>query len=215
MTHSKRSIRHWLKTLQTVKTWQLVVILLLISLLGATFLRMNNLGMVERRNAVLAADEKGDKAAIRDSLIKLQRYVAAHMNTNLNGGLYLSKSYERDRAAALEAAQGASNPNSAVYQQASVECRSRFQGGVASFRNDYVQCVIEKVAALSSAADPTAGLTLPRADSYRYDFASPTWSFDLAGLTVALGVFIILVIITRLVTMAILHLLLKRHYRSV
>jgi len=176
---------------------------------------MNNLGMVERRTAVLQADEKGDKEAIHSSLIELQRYISHHMNTGLNGGLYLSHSYERDRATALEAAGSASNPNSAVYQQASVECRSRFQGGVASFRNDYVQCVVEKVSALSSAQDPTAGIHLPVVSNYRYDFASPVWALDLAGFVVALGALIIAVIVARLVGILVLHLLLRRRYNSV
>ena len=212
---NKQSIRHWLQRLKRVKTWQLIVVLLLVALVATTLLRMNNLGMVERRNAVLQADEKGDKETIRSSLVELQRYISGHMNTDLNGGLYLSHSYERDRAVALEAAGNVSNPNSAIYQQASVECRSRFQGGVASFRNDYVQCVIEKVGSLSSAQDPTAGIKLPLAGNYRYDFAAPTWAPDLAGLAVALAALIIGVILARLVSLVILHLLLRRRYNSV
>lgn len=212
---NKRSIRHWLQRLKRVRTWQLIIVLLLVALAATTLLRMNNLGMVERRNAVLHADEKGDKEVIRSSLVELQRYISGHMNTDLGGGLYLSRSYERDRAAVLEAAGNVSNPNSAIYQQASVECRSRFQGGTASFRNDYVQCVIEKVGSLSSAQDPTAGIELPRAGNYRYDFASPVWTPDLAGLVVALAALIIAVIVARLASVVILHLLLRRRYNSV
>ena len=211
---NKRSIKLWLHRLQAVKTWQLIVILLLVTLVAATFLRSNSLGMAERRSAVLKADESGDKQAIRTKLVELQRYISSHMNTSLNGGLYLSHSYERDRAAALEAANGASNPNSAVYQQASIECRARWQGGVASFRNDYVQCVIDKVSSLSSATDTSAGLKLPRATSYRYDFVSPLWTPDLAGLFVAIGAAIIAVILGRLVALGVLHLMLRRHYQS-
>lgn len=212
---NKRSMKHWLHWLQAVKTWQLIVILLLVTLVAATFLRSNSLGMAERRSAVLKADESGDKEAIRTKLVELQRYISSHMNTNLNGGLYLSHSYERDRAAALDAAGDTQNPNSAVYQQASIECRARWQGGVASFRNDYVQCVIDKVGALSSATDPAAGLKLPRASNYRYDFASPLWTPDLAGLFVAIAALIIGVILGRLVALGALHLLLRRHFSSV
>jgi hypothetical protein len=171
--------------------------------------------MAQRRTDVLKADESGDKEVVRTKLVELQRYVSSHMNTSLNGGLYLSHSYERDRSAALDAAGDTQNPNSAVYQQASIECRARWQGGVASFRNDYVQCVIEKVSALSSATDPTAGLKLPRASSYHYDFASPLWTPDIAGLFVAIGVLIVVVILGRLAALGALHLLLRRHYRSI
>jgi hypothetical protein len=211
---SKLQIRHWLHRLKLVKTWQLIIVLLLVTLVAATLLRMNNLGMVERRTAVIQADEKGDKGLIRSTLTELQRYVSGHMNTDMNGGVYLSHSYERDRAAALEAASNSSNPNSGVYQQASVECRSRFQGGTASFRNDYVQCVIEKVSSLSSAQDAAASLVLPRAGNYHYDFAAPVWSLDLAGLAVAVAALIIGVILSRLVALGILNLLLRRRYNS-
>jgi len=210
----KFPIKHYLQKLSRVKTWQLIVIALLLMIISATFLRLNNLGMVERRTAVLAADEKGDKTEIKNSLVELQHFMSSHMNTELNGGIYLSHSYERDRAAVLEAASNSSNPNSAVYQQASVECQSRFQGGVASFRNDYVQCVIEKVASLSAAEDASANIKLPKVDNYRYDFSSPTLSFDLAGLFVLLTGVTLLIIVLRIISLITLNLIVKRRYQS-
>lgn len=210
----RRQLKGWLKRLQLLKTWQLIILLLLFSLGAASLLRLNNLGMVERREAVMVADEKGDEKAIKASLIELQHYVSSHMNTDLGNGVYLVKSYERDRAAALKKAQGASNPNSEVYKQASIECRSRFVGGVESFRNDYVQCVIDRVSALSGAQDNNQ-LNLPRADLYRFDFRSPLISFDPAGLMVAICVLIITVIIGRWIAYGILRLLLRVRYRAV
>lgn len=200
--------------LRRVKTWQLLIILLVLVFVAATFLRLNNLGMVERRDAVIEADKRGDDIAVARSLVALQHYVSAHMNTSLQKGLYLEHSYERDRDAALKAASDAENPSSAVYQQASIECQSRFQGGVESFRNDYVQCVIERVAQLNQGDDPVAGLQLPRADLYHYNFSSPLWSFDFAGVFVLLCVGILVVIIGRLLTLFALRLMLKIHYRS-
>ena len=136
------------------------------------------------------------------------------MNTNMGSGFFLSKTYEHDRDAAIQAATGASNPSSAVYQQASIECRAKWQGGVASFRNDYVQCVIDKVGSLSPANDPTAGMKLPRADAYKINFASPLWTPDLAGFAVLFCGIILFVIIGRLLMLLVLRLLLRRHYRS-
>lgn len=205
-----QKIQYYLRRIGRVKTWQLVVIGLLMLLVSATFLRLNNLGMVERRTAVIAADESGDKEQIKQSLVDLQRFISSHMNTSLNGGLYLSKSYERDRAAALEAASGASNPQAAVYQQASIECRSRFQGGVESFRNDYVQCVVERVNALSPSTDPAAGAKLPKADTYRYDFSPPLWSFDAAGISVLITGVIALIIVVRVLTALVLSVVIRR-----
>ena len=179
-------------------------------IVSATLLRINNLGMVERRSAVLAADEAGDKDEIKRSLIELQHYISGHMNTQLNGGLYLSKSYERDRATALEAAGTDTNPQAAVYQQASLECRARWQGGVASFRNDYVQCVIDRVNTLSPSADPTAGAHLPKADTYRYDFSPPLWSLDPAGISVLITGAILVSIVVRILTTLVLSVVIRR-----
>lgn len=211
----KATYRRILRGVRRLRTWQLVVLLLLGLLVSATFLRLNNLGMVERRSAVIVADEKGDRDALRASIIELQSYVTHHMNTNLESGFFLSKTYERDRDAALAAANQSTNPNSSVYQQASIECRSRFQGGRESFRNDYVQCVIERVSALSPQADAEQSLNLPKADAYKVNFSSPVWSLDLAGLSVAFCVLVTGVIFGRLLLILILRMLLRQHYRSI
>ena len=209
----KFPLKHYWQRIARVETWQLLVIVLLLSIISATFLRLNNLGMVERRSAVIKADEGGDATAIRNSLAELQHYISSHMNTRMNGGIYLSKSYERDRAVALEAANNASNPQSAVYQQASIECRAKWQGGVASFRNDYVQCVIDRVSSLSSASSPV--VKLPKVDNYRHDFLSPVWSPDLAGFSVLLTGVVMAIIVVRVVVSLILSAVVRRQYQSI
>jgi len=213
-SNSRRRIRTWLHRVRALKNWQLLVLLLIMTIVSATMLRLNSLGMVERRTAVINADEKGDKEVLRTRIVELQSYISSHMNTSLAGGLYLAKTYERDRDAALAAAASATNPSSAVYQQASIECRARFQGGVASFRNDYVQCVVEKVGSLAPQTDPTAGLKLPKADAYRINFASPLWTPDIAGFSVLICALLILAIIVRTTSVIILRLLLRKHYRN-
>lgn len=211
----KATYRRRLKALQRLKTWQLLILLLLGVLVSATLLRMNNLGMVERRSAVIAADETGDKEQLKSTIVELQRYVTKHMNTDLGGGFFLTKTYERDRDQALASANQSGNPGSTIYQQASLECRSQFRGGRESFRNDYVQCVIQKVGALDPQTNPEDSLKLPKADAYRVDFSSPFWSFDLAGIAVAFCVLITGVIIGRFLLLVLLKLLLRRHYRSI
>lgn len=207
--------RHALKRVQLLKTWQLLVLLLLGIIVSATLLRLNNVGMTERRNAVIKADASGDTTKLRSSVIELQRYVTHHMNTGLDKGFFLSDTYARDRDAALSAAGDSTNPNSSVYQQASIECRAKWQGGVASFRNDYVQCVIQRVSELSPQVDPETTLQLPKADAYRINFSSPVWSFDLAGIAVAFCGLIILIIIGRGLLALALRMLLRHHYRSI
>lgn len=211
----KATYRRILRGVRRLKTWQLIIILLLGVILSAALLRLNNLEMVKLRSEVIAADEKGNDQATRAAIVKLQDYVTHHMNTSLDNGFYLSKTYERDRDAALAAANQATNPNSAVYQQASIECRSRFQGGRESFRNDYVQCVIQRVSALSPQTDVEQTLNLPKADAYKVNFSPPFWAPDLAGLAVAFCALVTLVILGRLLLLLGLRLLLRRHYRSI
>jgi len=85
----KRSIKHSIKQLQRIKTWQLVILLILAGFLSATFLRLNNIGMIQRRTAVLNADAVGDNEITQNRLYDLQRYVTSHMNTDMNKGVYL------------------------------------------------------------------------------------------------------------------------------
>lgn len=214
MNIDRKKLHHRLQQLRHIKTWQLLIILAFSVIISLALLRLNNLNMVDYRQAVLAADTTGDKARIKQSLLDLQRYVTQHMNTGLGQGIYLKSSFERDRAAALAAAADTpSNPASEVYKQASIDCRSRFRGGVESYRNDYVTCVQERVAALGSAAD-IASVKLPRTESYHYNFASPRFSFDLAGLSVALSGMIAAVIVSRWLMLLALRLLIHHRYRS-
>lgn len=212
---NKQRIHQILTTITRIKTWQLVVLLLIGIVLSVSFLRLNNLEMDKRRTAVLEADRLADKDATKQRMVELQRYVAAHMNTSLGKGFYLEHEYNRDKEAALNAATNDTNPNAAVYQQASIECRNRFQGGVASFRNDYVTCVAERVKALSPSTDPSAGLKLPKAESYHYNFASPFWSPDLAGFSVLFCAIITSVILLRGIVAGIIRLVLKQRFKSI
>ncbi len=204
----KRQARYWLKLLKKVKTWQLVLILILLVFIAATFLRLNNLGMVERRVAVMSADKEGQSQQTKQAIVELQHYTSAHMNTSLGNGIVLQQTYLRDYEKALSEALEAPNQNSSVYQQASIDCQARFQGSVASFRNDYVTCVENAVASLP--ADQQKEAHLPQLASYRYNFISPLISFDLAGIFVLACLFVTSVIIGRLCILYSLKLVLRR-----
>lgn len=211
----RNRIRRGLKTLQRVKTWQLFVIGMIALVVAVMFLRLNSLNMIDYRHAVVVADEKGDKAVLQSSLADLQKYVSSHMNTSLGDGFYLTQSYDRDRTAILTNAQSTTNPNSAEYQTASIECRSKWQGGRDSFRNDYVKCVIDRVSALTGQTDPGSTIGLPNPEAYKVNFASPLWSPDAAGISVLICLIIVVVIISRFIGVVVLRLLLKRRYSAV
>jgi hypothetical protein len=134
----KRQVRHNIKRLQRVKTWQLVILLILMGFLSATFLRLNNIGMVERRAAVITADSAGDDAITQSRLYDLQRYVSAHMNTNMGKGIYLEETYKRDVKIAYEKVSNESN----IYKKAQEVCAPQFT----SWSQAYVQCTIGELA---------------------------------------------------------------------
>lgn len=214
MRLDRKALHYQLKRISHIKTWQLLALLVVMCVIAASLLRLNNLAMMDHRDRVEKADASGNMQEVRKQLIALQEYVTSHMNTSLDKGIYLEKSYERDQAAAVEAASNDSgNPNATIQQQAAIECRARFHGGVASYRNDYVRCVAERMAALAPSSDPTH-LKLPQAENYHYNFFSPFWSADPAGIVVLICVMLASVIIWRLVFAGVLHLLLRLRYRS-
>jgi hypothetical protein len=206
----KRRVKKGIRQLRRVKTWQLLILLLLVGFIAATFLRLNNIGMIQRRDAVLAADKVGDGEAIESRLYDLQRYVAAHMNTE-TGPFYLEQQYRRDAQKAVDAASNDDNPNGNINAKAEAVCRPQYT----VWSPAYVQCFTDELAKFPPSPDPAQNVNLPSTSLYRHEFADPLWSPDFAGWSVVVGVVILLMIITRLVSLGILRLLLKRHYRGI
>ncbi|HEU5187551.1 MAG TPA: hypothetical protein VFT87_03540 [Candidatus Saccharimonadales bacterium] len=203
---NKRKLHHWLTVLRRVKTWQLLLLLAVFFGLSLFLLRQNNLGMVERRNLVKQADEENSNVLV--ALTNLQQYVNAHMNTHLGAGVFLEHSYQRAYDAALKEAASVVNPNSAVYIQAENQCRQEF--GSRSFQQ-YLQCVQQKVTSLAPGRDPLADVKVPPAELFRYNFISPSWSLDPAGIVVLFTAFIGVIILARVLGYIALKLLLRRH----
>lgn len=210
VAEEKRRIRKTIWRLNRVKTWQLLVILVLMMFVSATFLRLNNIGMVQRRTAVLAADQDGNQETMQSRLYDLQRYAAEHMNAN-TGVFYLEGQYKRDVEKIITAASNDSNPQGNIHVKADEVCRPQF----AVWSQAYVQCFTGELAKYPPSDDPAQNVTLPSTNLYRYDFASPLWSADFAGWSVLICLVLIVMIIVRLVSLGILSLLLKRHYRGI
>lgn len=201
----KGKIRYNLKKLQRIKTWQLVILLILACFVSATFLRLNNIGMVERRSAVTTADEVGDDQVTKNRLYDLQRYVSSHMNTDMGKGVYLEASYKRDVQAAYTAASSGSNGN--IYQKAQEVCMPQFT----HWSYAYVQCSVNELSKYSAGSE----LQLPAANLYLYSYASPAWSPDFAGWSVVVCVVILIMIFSRFLGVVILRIMLRQHYKSI
>ncbi len=207
----KRRVERSIKQLQRIKTWQLVILFILSCFVAATFLRLNNIGMVERRAAVVSADDAGDKDAIVNRLYDLQRYVSAHMNTDLGKGVYLESSYKRDYQAAIDAAANDSNPNGNIYKKAQEVCAPQFT----RYSYAYLQCTTGELAKYPAASDPASAVQKPALSNYLHSFVSPLWSPDFAGWSVLVSLILAVMILVRLVAMGVLRAILHRHYKSI
>lgn len=206
-----RSVKRTIKSLQKVKTWQLLLLLILMLFVTATFLRLNNIGMVQRRDAVIAADKQGDPNNTRNRLLDLQHFVASHMNTSKND-VYLAAQYERDKAALIEkAATSQAGNNEVINKKVDDICKPQFSG----YNQGYVDCFAREYAKFAPGDDPISSITTPDPERYRFVFAAPYWSADFAGISLLISVGIFALICLRLVSLWVLKLLLKLKYQDI
>lgn len=159
--------------------------------------------MVQRRTAVLAADEVGDADTIKERLYDLQLYVTSHMNTSLGKGIYLESSYKR----AAQTAYDSVETDSKVYQLAQEYCMPKFS----YWSQAYVQCTVSELAKYPETATPT----LPDASAYLHVYASPLWSPDFAGWAILICAAILVMIIARVMGYLVLKMLLKYRHKSI
>ena len=207
----KKQVRRNIKQLQRIKTWQLIILLIFAGFISATFLRLNNVGMVERRTAVMSADSVGDNKATLNRLYDLQRYVTAHMNTEMGKGVYLESTYKRDAQAAYEAASVDTNPNGNIYKKVQAVCMPKFT----HWTYAYLVCTADELAKYPASADLISSVKLPQADTYLHVYISPLWSPDFAGWSVLIFVAILLMIVARLTSVIVLKMMLRHHYKSI
>ena len=203
----KHHAHHWFRLIRAVKVWQLILLLLALVGASAYLLRQNNLEMVALRDAVKVADEENGDT--KQALLNLQRYVTAHMNTSLGDGIVLQSSYKRAYDVAAQKAVSAGNPASKIYAQVELQCRPVF-ARTHSFPA-YTQCAREKLSSLAPGQDTLSSFHAPSTDLFRYNYLSPVWSPDLAGIAVLASIFTLLIILARVTSYLILRSILHRH----
>lgn len=206
----KRTIRHSLKRVQSIKTWQLFILLILSLFVSATFLRLNNTGMIQRREAVAGADKSGNSEEITDRLYDLQRYVAAHMNAD-PGAVYLQEQYNRDVKAAVTLASGDLDGYDTPQARADAICNPNLQSH--GYSKAYQDCMLRELSREGQVVDPGT-IKLPNPALYRYSFSGPMWSPDFAGWSVVVSVLLAAAIVVRLSIVLVLRLLLRHHYKQ-
>ncbi len=147
--------------------------------------------MLELREAVFTADrDDGDTAT---ALSKLQLFVVTHMNTTLpklgeEKAIQLKYTYER-RIDAEEARVSAAR--TALSSEATDYCQRTFAGASFAVRS---QCVEDYYT-----AHPVSSLEIPK-ELYAYDFVTPLWVPDRAGLLILAAAFLGLVLLLRLIS---------------
>jgi hypothetical protein len=173
----KKQLHHAWTIIRRIKVLYIVVLLLVSATITVFALRQNNLGMVERRTAVYQADEtRGDVEA---ALQKLRAYVHTHMNTNLASGdnavyppIQLKYTYQRLKEAEQQRTKDA---GAQTYTAAQEHCEQLYPGSFSG--GPRVPCIEQYIT-----EHKVTEQIIPDA-LYKFNFASPTWSPDLAGIS--------------------------------
>jgi hypothetical protein len=169
----------------------MIALTVLSGLICVFALRDNYKHMDELRQKVYTADQQnGDLVT---ALQNLQLYVTNHMNTDLakdSNSVYppiqLKYTYERLQTAAQEKA---ASTNTQLYSDAQAHCES--QNATDFSGRNRVPCIEQYVTERGGAkAEPVPD------DMYKFSFATPKWSPDLAGISLVITV--ILAVLTLL-----------------
>ena len=216
MAIDKKKTKFRIKRLSQIKTWQLVILLIMSGFISATFLRLNNVGMVERRESVENADKAGDIVNLQQRLYDLQRYVSTHMNAD-PGKIALDHTYKQMYDRKLkefeEEIKNQSNNDTVSKVRAVCDARARQGGyGRATTQADprYVSCINEEWEKYPAAKVANLQFEAPSTEPYYHTFVSPIWSADYAGWSLLVTIFIAMIIVMRLVVLGMLKLMIRR-----
>lgn len=180
---NKRYLHHVWTRLRRVKPWYFLAATAVLATICIFALRANNQHMLKLRTAVYSADQHNTD--VQGALNQLQAYVTAHMNTNLSTGtsVYppIQLKYTYDRLLQAQSSQLAQT-NTQLYTDAQHYCEQ--QDPVDFSGHNRVPCIEQYV----SARTPDA-VQLPAIPDalYKFSFATPAWSPDLAGWSMVLA----------------------------
>lgn len=190
----KRRLYHIWHAIGGISLWVIVSLVLFSGALSIYALRQNNMTMIRLRDDVYAADKSGGD--VEAAMYELRKFVYAHMNTNLRSGstsseapIQLTETYNRV-VAAEQARVAALGGNGVVYAKAIDKCSS------VTDSSERVQCVQQYI---TENGGYKFQLNLPAKEFYTFDFVSPRWSPDLAGISLLVFILSIALLITRLI----------------
>lgn len=177
-----------------ISLWFIVGVFAVSVMVSIFALRQNNLTMVGLRDSVYAADKQGGD--VEGALRQLRVFVYGHMNTNLRAGsssteapIQLTETYNR-LVAAEQARVASLGGNSVVYATAKQKCADK------TVESENLQCIQQY---LTDNGGNKFQLSLPSKEFYTFDFVSPSWSPDLAGISVLVAGFFGVLLVLRLI----------------
>ena len=173
------------------------LLVIVVGLIAGSFtavlaLRQNNLNMLKLRQQVVEVDANGGD--VNSALIELRNFVFSHMNTQLRTNdageppIQLVASY--NRYIADQQTKLTQSGKSDIYTNAQATCE-RSSPTLA----ERVNCIQLFVA---ENGGQVAEINYPPKDLYSFDFASPRWSPDLAGISLLLAIIFAVLLILRL-----------------
>lgn len=213
----KRYLRKLGKITRAVKTWQLILILILGLFLTATMLRFDHLKMVALKNQVLEADKEGDDQKISESLKELKKFTLSHTVINIlekngkseillgTGPFYLEKQYQRKASEEIQKLEKklegmSENPNGNVFAKAMAVCKPQaIRLGWAWNSPEYLNCMTGEIGKYPTQNKLENQFTaqIPPASLYRHNYASPFWTPAPAGILMAICLIILIIIMIR------------------
>lgn len=147
----------------------------------------------KRYETLLAVDASGGD--VEKALLDLRTYIYTHMNTTIGGPtsvrppIQLKGTY--DRLVAVEQAK-VKQVNDDLYAKAQKECEALFPEGLSG--RGRIPCISEYVTSQAVKEQPVPdGL-------YKYDFVSPFWSPDVAGIGILVTGLLLTIFAFRLIT---------------
>lgn len=208
-----------------IKTWWLVVLLVILLGVDATLLRFDHIRMTELRDAVLMADAEENDLLIEQSLVKLKEFVFSNVGINIveengvqkvsfgTGPFYLEHQYLRAANEALAEAEkqlsSDANPNGNIYAEAAAVCQPQaIANGWLWTDSRYINCMMTELAKYPAADDLQTQViaSLPSTELYRHDYASPVWAPTWTGFMILLTLIVIVVIFIRFAIWVVLRL---------
>ena len=160
-------------------------------------------------------------ADIEAKIKELKKFAESHIIVNFverngtstltfgTGPIYLEHQYNRLASAALAEAQAIAatisddNPNGNVYAYANSVCRPQaIRYGWTWNSAQFISCMTGEIAKYPVSDYITEQITakIPSTALFRYDFASPVFSFTLSGLMIMLTVILAIIILIRIIT---------------